>query len=243
MPVKTVSAPKTTTPKAAAPKATTPAKAVSSGADAALPPPYLAIRAAKSTGTRRDTEGNVNLNIEDKTAATGATAAMVAQGGGRIDLENSSGAVSAATPAPALARPLASSSRAIATPESVPPLRTVPLAINNGRSMPPGTVVPPGSKVEARAYAELPETTDDTAPARMVMPSPTPAPTPAPSSATGGDASALVAQAMAAEKSGNLSTALTLYQKALEADAIYGDGKSIDRGMVYDHIGAIRARQ
>ena len=62
---------------------------------------------------------------------------------------------------------------------------------------------------------------------------------PAPASVQ--DAKTVLAQAIAMEKAGNADQALSLYQRALELDAVYADGKSIDRGMVYDRIGAIRA--
>jgi|GEM_PF-2385564 len=51
----------------------------------------------------------------------------------------------------------------------------------------------------------------------------------------------LVNQALAAEKSGDKAGAIKLYQRALEMDAVQNGG--LDRGMVYDRIGALKAGQ
>jgi hypothetical protein len=268
-------------PKAASPKAT-------SDADGALPPPYVAIQAKKNgtapakTSTvsaapkmapvvdegktaatvHRDVEGNTNKNVADVTKATGDTAAMVAKGGGVIEKTIPGRTVPVTTTPSGIPMPVGMMKAAPAAPPEAP-METIPLAINGGRSLPPGTV-------ETRAYAQIPtpapqETVapqepapqaedvapaQDVAPVNAVPPSPQPAPPPqetlsgaAPIATGSNDAPALVAQAQAAEKAGQMGDALELYQKALEDDAIYGDGHSIDRGAVYDRIGAIRAGQ
>lgn len=56
-----------------------------------------------------------------------------------------------------------------------------------------------------------------------------------------GDAQSLLAQGDAAAKAGKTDEAVALFQKALEADAVSGQGKSLDRGAVYDRIGAVLA--
>lgn len=241
---------------------------VSSKADGALPPPYVAIQAKKGESATPSpkiaskskmapvVEGRVsapassdrNINEADVSKATGSTAAMVAQGGGVIPLG------SYEVPAPVGMMPVARPST---------PMAVVPLAIKGGKSIPPGT-----ARVETRTYAALPATNQGTLPARA-MKAPASEPqgpavpveevkqvraTPpqmtetsapevssAPPASSAQDARAILAQAMQAEKAGQMGDALELYQKALEVDAIYADGTSIDRGMVYDRIGAIRA--
>ena len=210
-----------------------------------------------ASGTGRDLEGNRNQNVSDVTSATGETAAMVAKGGGMTEIP------SQGVPAPVGMLP---TRRAIPAP--APELRTYKLAIQGGKSLPPGS--------QTRAYAQIPDTTTGTKPAMATSSNPTPpavpvepvetmsAPEPEPevisprveaaprasapaepaaSSSNTQDASAIVRAAQQAESAGRAGDALELYQRALEVDAVYGGGSSIDRGAVYDRIGAIRAGQ
>ncbi|HEY0905709.1 MAG TPA: hypothetical protein VGE17_00790 [Methylophilus sp.] len=253
---------------------TAPKKRVERPEDAAYIPPAKGKMAPVVEGGAPAASAR-NANESDVTKATGDTAKLIAQGGGRIDLP-ASGADNAGAPAQASASADMTASAPVAQPE----MRTTGLAISGGKSMPDGTVV------QTHTYAQLPNTDQGTKPAEapvaeaaaptprkpsgdqtaqdmeaeearaigMVKATPpapeaqTSAPAPAPAAsapvASGGsdtDAKAVVAQAMAAEKAGDKQTALALFQKALEVDAVYGNGSSIDRGMVYDRIGSLRA--
>ncbi len=223
---KPVSASKAKTEK---PKATAETKPVSepapvravpkeyvSGLDGALPPPFMAIQARKAM-------------------APAAANTSVAPPAAPVAPATVPSATLNAVP-PTFTQPVA----APVTPE----LRTVPLAINGGRSVPDNT----------KAYAQIPDTDTGSSPAPSVSAPEAPVaaapvaisarPSAAPSvAASNGQAAAILAQAQAAEAAGDKDKALTLYTQALEADAVYGDGKSIDRGAVYDRIGAIRSGQ
>jgi len=195
-----------------------------------------------SSGTGRDVEGNTNKNLADVTSATGETAAMVAKGGGMIELP------SQGVPAPVGMMPTRTA------PQPAPELRTYKLAIQGGKSLPPGT--------QTSVYAQIPDTTTGTKPATMAQPTPpavpvarveasqpadepatiSPRPQAAPS-ASESSAPAILRAAQDAEAAGRSGDALELYQRALEVDAVQAGGTSIDRGAVYDRIGAIRAGQ
>lgn len=54
------------------------------------------------------------------------------------------------------------------------------------------------------------------------------------------DARQVLSKAKAAQAAGRTGQAIALYQKALEVDAVYGDGKSIDRAGVYDALATLR---
>lgn len=223
-----------------------------------------------------------NQNESDVTKATGDTAKLIAQGGGKIDLPVSGGVSGGTSAVPA---PVSANMAPVAAAPAEPEMRTTALAISGGRSMPDGTVV------QTRTYAQMPTTNQATdqgatpaaaapvaepvveapsapgrgqtaqemeaeeakavgfvkaAPPASVTQVKAPEVTAAPAAtASSGnsetDAKAVIAQAMAAEKSGDKQGALALFQKALEVDAVYGNGNSIDRGMVYDRIGNLRA--
>jgi hypothetical protein len=121
------------------------------------------------------------------------------------------------------------------------------LAIQGGKSLPPGAAVVQ-TRTEVAVPPQQPELSG--APSFESTPAPQPVAVPrAPAAAEAPaaavppeqDAKAILAAAMAADKAGRKADALELYQKALEADAVYADGKSIDRGLAYDRIGALRA--
>ncbi len=221
---KPVKAPKQETSEAAPKKA----KAVASGADAALPPPYLSIQAQKG-GAIVPTKGKMapvvegraksgrNINEADVTSATGDYRNMVINGGGKIEVAGSKTTFVPAGTKTDMAEP---------APAEAPVTSAPRLAISGGKSLPDGyqaTAPVAAPKVQAPEAVE------------------TPAPQTSTPAQNSNDAKSVLAQAMSLEKSGKTGDALELYQRALELDAVYGDGKSIDRGMVYDRIGAIRS--
>lgn len=249
-----------------------PAKRVERPEDAPYSPPAKAKMAPVVDSTASASVSARNENVSDVTKATGDTAKLVAQGGGKIDL--SSGTANTVVPAPVSADMMPVAAASAAEPE----MRTTALAIQGGRSMPDGTVV------QTRTYAQVPNTDQGTKPADAVVAAPEAmsakpeaapsrgaqtaqemeaeetravgmtkaapvaekvaapvASAPVSSGNSDTDAKAVVAQAMAAEKSGDKQAALALFQKALEVDAVYGNGSSIDRGMIYDRIGSLRA--
>lgn len=240
-------------PKKAKPRA-------QSAEDGALPPPYVAIQAGKG-GTvapaKTDAapkmapvvEGSKskaapserNINEADKTSVTGDFARMIEAGGGMIEVRSKQDAV----PAPVgMKQP--------APKAAAPKQRMIPLAINGGASLPPEQM-DAAMKASAPVKAKQPvpaepkvkavpvERVEKSAPVAKTAPAPKLDTEEAISSTMGQNAKAVLAQAIAAEKAGKAGDALELYQRALEIDAVYAEGKSIDRGMVYDRIGAIRA--
>ncbi|MBU6234620.1 MAG: hypothetical protein KGQ41_02140 [Alphaproteobacteria bacterium] len=240
---------KDATKAAAAPKQ---AKA-SSSQDAALPPPYLAIQAKNGTAPSAAPAkmapvvetATRNVNEADATKATGDYRNMVMQGGGKIEIAGSKTTfVPAGQGDAAVAAPVAPAmpAEAASAPVSDAPRK---LAIAGGRSMPDSyEPIIDTPTLRASVPVQQPAAVAPKAmPVEEAAPAPAaPAPAAAPQAATGTtDAKGVLAAAMAAEKAGNASQAIELYQRALELDAVYGNGKSIDRGMVYDRIGAIRA--
>jgi len=244
---------------ASAPKA----KAPLSPLDEALPPPYMAIQARKASGSTPDVtmpaqttsapkmqpviEGgasasvSANDNVADISKTTGDLATMVGQGGGKIEIVNHASAPAALAPQAPMTAPLAQAPRAVAQQPSAPvPTPNTAIGIGgsgSGRSVPPSDdngAAPAKASATQIPAASLPESMDS-APQEQGLQAPVAAPV------GGQDAKAILAQAMSLESAGKASEALSLYQRALEADAVYADGKSIDRGMVYDRIGALRA--
>lgn len=230
--------------------------------DAALPPPYLAIQARKGVAPTRTTvitppapvgasepdvyvRGSTAHTEPVSTRAEGIYREMVARGGGEIIKDQTiiqtpqavtmvEQDVEYLVPAPAPAAPT--------------PAVNSTLAISGGRSLPPGQTEAAVQPRAAAPVVNVPQTSetvtviDDTV---VTLPSAAPVQsvsTPS-NAAAPNSAAALLQQAQSAEAAGQLDQALSLYQRALEADAVYGDGRSIDRGMVYDRIGAIRARR
>lgn len=59
---------------------------------------------------------------------------------------------------------------------------------------------------------------------------------------SGNKAQALYREALQADQAGQFARAIDLYQRALEVDAVEYDGRSLDRGGVYDRLYAIRQR-
>lgn len=220
---------------------------VRSPSDDALPPPYLAIQGKKAAPAGMapvvETQGQAsqrNINEADQTKATGEYRDMVMNGGGMIEI---SGSTTTLVPAGQPEQMATTTAAQVQEPMSAPETAMQPrrLAISGGKSLPEGyedrapstpTFVPTPAAVAA------PVMSVDT-----VEPQPEPAQQPQSESApiASEDAQAMLARAVATEKAGRLADALQMYQRALELDAVYGDGKSIDRGMVYDRIGAIRA--
>lgn len=240
-----------------------------SAADGALPPPYLAIQARKAAGLpATSTTATVdivdNLEVDTQVYVRGATAhtepvstratgiyrELVTHGGGEIEIDTTirqSETVSVDvdtqgyTPyAPSYG---ASHSYATPAPQEAP---AADLAISGGRSYPDGRVVKTGPNTQTSVQLPSATSTPVAPQAAQAAPAPSYAVPSAPVSApvsVASEAGRLVREAQNAEAAGKLDEAITLYQRALESDAIYGDGRSIDRGMVYDRIGAIRARR
>ncbi|HEY8964309.1 MAG TPA: hypothetical protein VIN59_07600 [Alphaproteobacteria bacterium] len=200
-----------------------------------------------------------------ETRATGVYKDLVKQGGGAIDLPGLTANVKNDITIGQEQQP----ARQIANPAISMPVDNGPvqLAIQGGKSLPPemtaqtstgsvtaklpqalaeDPVVPavPVEAVETETKASAPVATSSsseaapvaTRPADSLSSNSSVAPT-APSPELRG----IIQQAIAAEKSGDKEGAVALYQKALEFDAVEGDG-TLDRGMVYDRIGALRAQ-
>ncbi|NBX66146.1 MAG: hypothetical protein EBQ96_04035 [Proteobacteria bacterium] len=220
------------------------AQAQAPSADDALPPPYVAIQGNKggasavSTATKAKMQPVVegssksarNANEADVTSATGDYRTMVMQGGGKIEIAGSKTTIMPAGMAPATDAvvPAGVSAR----PENAPNR----LAIAGGKSLPDGYTPPVPMQAATPVVPPAMDAPEIKAP---VVEAPVMKAVAQPE----GDAKAMLAQALAMEKAGKTGDALELYQRALELDAVYGNGKSIDRGMVYDRIGAIRAGQ
>ena len=210
--------------------------------DEALPPPYVAIQGGKAkTPTAGTTGGKMqpvieggakaarNVNEADVTSASGDYRTMVMQGGGKIEISGSKTTIMPAGSSPSNDNvvPAGVSARPEAAPKR--------LAISGARSLPDGYVAPePALQVATPVAAPETDAPEIEAPAVE-------APVVKAAPQAEGDAKAVLSQAIALEKAGKTSEALELYQRALELDAVYGNGQSIDRGMVYDRIGAIRA--
>lgn len=164
------------------------------------------------------------------------------------------------SPAPQMAMPVVPVAPVVTAPTASNNYPAMPaLAINGGKSLPPESGDQPADprpvvdmlvSAPAPAFVAVPpSTTPDSAPLveeKMVVTPAVPQQPVAsvaavPATAPAADAKSVLDQAVALEKAGNPAAALPLYQRALELDAIYADGKSIDRNFVYDRIGAIRA--
>lgn len=231
------------------------AAAVSSD-DGALPPPFIAIQGGKGKsaeptkakmapvveGRATASASERNINEADKTSATGDYRNMVMNGGGKIEI---SGSRTTFVPAGgAVANDVVPVTSPSAAAENAPRR----LAISGGKSLPDGYVAAPVQSATPVPAPEIDAPAVEALAAMKPMMKAAPMPKaeePAAMSAPAGatDAKAVLSQAMALEKAGKSGDALELYQRALELDAVYGNGKSIDRGMVYDRIGAIRAAQ
>ncbi len=189
---------------------------------------------------------------------------VIRQGGGMVEMVNGK-VVTAATPttqaqpapqpAQQQAAPAAPAGR-IAVPASpgAPDYDAVAnarsqLVTAGGRSYPvkdgaslAAMSQPTASELAARQIAGTPSLADGPVPTapKQVAPAPAAQAAPAAPVASGVSAPAILQQAMQAEKAGKAADAIALYQKALEVDAVVGGGTSIDRGMVYDRIAALR---
>lgn len=222
--------------------------------DAALLPPYLAIQARKAAGGAAP--------VAD-TSATRQAPMMT--GEGATTPAAPSVPVTTATPAPAGSTPMLTA----ATPEpetTKARVANTPLALDTRRSLPevldeapamaqasaPAKTSTPLATPERTAATPMKAPDDTKMPAMPTAKvsatpmasskSPAPAPTAVPAATrNAGLAQSLLAQGDAAAKAGKTDEAVDLYQKALEADAVSGQGKSIDRGAVYDRIGAVLA--
>ncbi len=238
------------------------AKVSSDPMDAPLPPPYLAIQASKGGApvaaaapavsapsaapkmapvvddAGAKAAANVATDTSDVTRTTGDLATMVGAGGGKIEIVNK-GVAPAAAPVPQAA--MAPAPAPSAPSKAVSNLGTSISALaigqgGSGRSLPDTDDNSDAIAAPVTAPAAAPA-----APAAVPAPAAPAVPVAMPAPASVQDAKTVLAQAIAMEKAGNADQALSLYQRALELDAVYADGKSIDRGMVYDRIGAIRA--
>jgi len=198
---------------------------------------------------------SANDNVSDVSKTTGDLATMVGQGGGKIEIVNHAvaptaapAALAAQAPAPApVSQPVVPAPRVVTQQASVPaPTPNTAIGIGgsgSGRSVPPSDddgAAPAKAAANQTPAQSLPESTDS-APQEQGLQAPVQPSAPVAAPVGAQDAKALLAQAMSLENAGKGSEALSLYQRALEADAVYADGKSIDRGMVYDRIGALRA--